>query len=409
MHPLAGKCKQWWYPMRQITLETDEAALTLLQTAFPDLSRNNIETLSQAAVYEEYLPRADICQEGEEGTTLYVLEQGEVDIIVHASDNQEILVDTIGPGTYFGEMAFLGETTRMATIRTRMPCRLLSIEERDFMLIAQTNPSLLRALLRQIIGHIRRTDRAVIQELNVKNATLRKTYAELEEQEELRTQFIATLSHELRTPLTSIKGYLGLIDSGAMKGDSLHVGLESIKRNVNKMVGHTNDLLILYEMHPKQPSFEYLEVADVLIESLNAARTVLNDYASPVTIDIQADVPKVYADRRGLTLALRALIENAFKYSPAHAPVAIQVACLDPNEVAISVSDEGIGIAPVDQARLFEPFFRLEKEESAATLYPGLGIGLTIAKFVLDRHNGRINIKSTVGLGSTFSLCLPKK
>lgn len=395
--------------MIETVVKPDERTLTLLQTAFPDLSRNNIETLSHAAVYTEYPARTDVCQEGEEGTTLFILDEGEVDILVHASDNQEILVDTIGSGSYFGEMAFLGETTRMATIRTRVPCRLLSIEEEDFMAIARANPSLLRTLLRQIIGHIRRTDRAVINELNMKNAALRKTYAELEEQEALRTQFIATLSHELRTPLTSIKGYLGLINGGAMKGDSLQVALDSITRNVNKMVGHTNDLLILYEMHPKKPSFEYLEVADILIESLNAARSVLNDYSSPVTIEIEPDVPKVYADRRGLTLALRALIENAFKYSATNSPVAIRVAVLESQEIAISVSDEGIGIAPADQMRLFEPFFRLEKEENAPTLYPGLGIGLTIAKFVMDRHNGRINIKSTLGLGSTFALCLPKK
>ncbi|MCA9901472.1 MAG: cyclic nucleotide-binding domain-containing protein [Ardenticatenaceae bacterium] len=395
--------------MTQLALKTDVATLNLLQTAFPDLSRNNIETLSRAAVYEEYPAFTDICQEGEIGTTLYILDQGQVDIIVHADDNQEILVDSIGPGNYFGEMAFLGETTRMATIRTRTSSRLLSIEEEDFMAIAQANPSLLRTLLRQIIGHIRRTDRAVIHELNVKNATLRKTYVELEEQEALRTQFIATLSHELRTPLTSIKGYLGLINRGAMQGDSLQVALDSITRNVNKMVGHTNDLLILYEMHPKKPSFEYLEVADVLIEALNAARSVLNDHSTPVTIDIKPDAPKVYADRRGLTLALRALIENALKYSPMDAPVALRVSYLEKDEVAISVEDQGIGIAAADQQRLFEPFFRLEKEESAPTLYPGLGIGLTIAKFVMDRHNGRIQIQSAVGQGSTFSLCLPKK
>ena len=395
--------------MTQIALKTDVATLNLLQTAFPDLSRNNIETLSQAAVYENYPAHTDICQEGEEGTTLFILDTGEVDIIVHAEDNQEILVDSIGPGTYFGEMAFLGETTRMATIRTRVPCRLLSIEEEDFMAIAHTNPSLLRTLLRQIIGHIRRNDRAVIHELNVKNDALHKTYAELEEQEQLRTQFIATLSHELRTPLTSIKGYLNLINRGAMKGDSMQVAMDSITRNVNKMVGHTNDLLILYEMHPKKPSFEYLEVADVLIEALNAARSVLNDHSTPVTMDITPETPKVYADRRGLTLALRALIENAFKYSSLHSPVAIKVSNLDTNEVAIAVADEGIGIDAADQARLFEPFVRLEKEESAPTLYPGLGIGLTIAKFVLDRHNGRIDIKSTPGQGSTFTLYLPNK
>jgi signal transduction histidine kinase len=394
--------------MTQIVAKTDEATLNLMQTAFPDLSRNNIKTLSQAAVYEEYPAHTDICREGEEGTTLFILDRGEVDIIVHASDQQEILVDTIGPGTYFGEMAFLGETTRMATIRTRMPCRLLSIEEEDFMAIAQANPSLLRTLLRQIIGHIRRTDRAVIHELNVKNAALHKTYNELEEQEAFRTQFIATLSHELRTPLTSIKGYLSLITGGAMKGDSLRVALDSITRNVNKMVGHTNDLLILYEMHPKRPSFEYLAVADVLIEALNAARTVLNDHSTPVTIEVDPDVPQIYVDRRGMTLALRALLENAFKYSLPNAPVAVRVSSLESGAVTIAVSDEGIGIALADQARLFEPFFRLEKEEGTSILYPGLGIGLTIAKFVLDRHNGRIDIQSTPGIGSTFTLHIPQ-
>ncbi len=390
------------------TNRADEATLALLQTAFPDLSRNNIESLSQAAVYVDYPAWTDIFQEGEEGTTLFILARGEVDIIVHTNDNQEILVDTIGPGTYFGEMAFLGETTRMATIRTRAASRLLSIEEEDFMAIAQTNPSLLRTLLRQIIGHIRRTDRAVINELNVKNAALRKTYAELEAQEQLRTQFIATLSHELRTPLTSIKGYLSLITGGAMKGDSLQMALDSITRNVNKMVGHTNDLLILYEMHPKQPSFENLAVADVLIEALNAARSVINDHTTPVTIDIDPELATICADKRGLTLALRALIENAFKYSPTHAPVSIQVSKGEDEAVAISVTDKGIGIASADQPRLFEPFFRLEKEEGAQTLYPGLGIGLTIAKFVVERHNGRIDLQSTPGQGSTFTLCLPQ-
>jgi len=393
--------------MTQTNVKIDEATLNLLQTALPDLSHNNIETLSQAASYEEYPARVDICREGEEGTTLFILESGKVDIIVHADGKQEILVDTIGPGTYFGEMAFLGETTRMATIRTRTPCRLLSIEEEDFMAIAQTNPSLLRTLLRQIIGHLRRNDRAVINELNVKNAALRKTYSELEEQEALRTQFIATLSHELRTPLTSIKGYLGLINSGAMKGDSMRVALDSITRNVNKMVGHTNDLLILYEMHPQRPSFEYLAVADVLIEALNVARGVLNDHDTPVTIEIDPDVPQASADRRGLTLALRALIENAFKYSPPNFPVNVKVSATD-DEIMIAVTDEGIGIDLADQARLYEPFFRLEKEEGANTLYPGLGIGLTIAKFVLDRHDGRIDLKSTPGIGSTFTLHIPK-
>jgi signal transduction histidine kinase len=387
---------------------TKDSTFDLLQTAFPDLSRNNIATLSKAAKLSTFPANFDVCREGEEGTSLYIIEEGEVDIIVHADDAQEILIDTIGPGTYFGEMAFLGETTRMATIRTRVDCRMLEIDEEDFMSIARTNPSLLRTLLHQIIGHIRRTDRAVINELNIKNAALQKAYGDLEEQEQLRTQFIATLSHELRTPLTSIKGYLSLINQGAMTGNSLKVALDSITRNVEKMVGHTNDLLILYEMHPKAPQYEYLNLPDVLIDALNAAKESLDEEPTGVKIDIAPDVPAVFADRRGLILAVRALLENAFKYSPDKTPICIRAFLVDDTEIAIAVEDKGIGIPQEAQGRLFEPFFRLEKE-GEAHLFPGLGVGLTIAKFVVDRHNGRIELQSTPGEGSTFTIYLPNQ
>lgn len=150
----------------------NNGTLDLLQTAFPDLSRNNIEWLSQAAHLRTFPAAFDICREGDRGTSLYILDKGEVSIIVHAEDEQEILVDTLGPSRYFGEMAFWGETSRMATIRTVTECKVVEIHQDDFMAIAHTNPSLLRTLLRQIIGHSQRTDRAVIKELNIKNKVM---------------------------------------------------------------------------------------------------------------------------------------------------------------------------------------------------------------------------------------------
>ncbi len=385
-------------------LETN--ALALLHAAFPDLSEENIHALSRAAYGRHYLAGEDICLEGEEGTSLFVIERGEVDIIVCADDQQEIVIDTIGPGSYFGEMSFLGGTTRMATIRARQDCRLLEIDHQDFMAVASSNPSLLRRLMRQIIGHIQRTDRAVIHELNVKNAALKEAYAHLEEQERMRTQFIATLSHELRTPLTAVRGYLALINQGAIQGDSLPAAMNSITRNVEKMVGLTNDLLFLYEMHPKAPEFAWLNLADVLIEALQGARKALEDEVTAVSLDIAPDVPPVYGDRQGLTLAVRAFIENAFKYSPDGTPVHIRAYSAG-DEVAIAVTDQGIGIPAGAQERIFEPFFRVERE-GTARLFSGLGVGLTIAKFMAERNNGRITVESAPNEGSTFTLYVPQ-
>ncbi len=388
-------------------VQENDRIFDLMQTAFPDLSANHIAELSKAAKEHTYPENFEICREGEEGSTMFILDTGQVDIIVHADDNQEILVDTLSHGSYFGEMAFLGETTRMATVRTRSECQVLEIGQESFMSIARTNPSLLRTLIRQIIGHIRRTDRAVINELNDKNEQLKKTYADLAEQEQLRTQFIVTLSHELRTPLTSIRGYLGLINQGAMKGASLQVALDSITRNVEVMVGHTNDLLFLYEMHPKAPEFEYLSVPDVLIEALNSARDTMQDEATAVTLDIDSDVSTIYADRQGLVLAIRAIIENAFKYSPDNKTITLH-AYREGKQVCISVKDQGIGIAQENIGKLFEPFYRVEKE-GGTKLFPGLGIGLTIAQFMVNRHNGTILVDSELGKGSTFTICLPPK
>jgi signal transduction histidine kinase len=385
-----------------------DETIQLLHIAFPDLSRKDIESLVQAAQERTFPAGFDIFEEGDEGNSLYIIESGEVSIIVHADDQQEIVVDTLRPTRYFGEMAFLGETSRMATIRTTTECRVIEISETDFMAIARTNPSLLRTLMRQIIGHIRRTDRAVINELNVKNAALQATYADLEAQEALRSQVIVTLSHELRTPLTSIRGYLGLINQGAMTGNSLKVALGSITRNVEKIIGHTNDLLLLYEMHPKSTDFEYLNAADVLIEALNTARATMEAETTRVTMDIAADVPEIFADRRSLVLAVRALLENAFKYSPDKTPVAIRAYRENGAGVAIAIEDQGIGIAEAELYRIFDPFYRLERE-GAAQLFPGLGVGLTIAKFVVDRHHGRITVSSTPGAGSTFTIILPHR
>lgn len=382
-------------------------AQILLQQTFPDMGRDDIEALLEAAAPQYYPAGVDICCEGELGDSMFILADGEVDVIVHANNKEEIHIDVVGAKNYFGEMALLGETTRTATIRARTPCQTLQISHVDFLPIAHSNPKLLRAMLRQIIGHLRTNDQAVIRELNVKNASLEQAYADLAEQEDLRTQFIATLSHELRTPLTAIKGFLGLVNQGAMQGESLKVALDSITRNVNTMVGLTNDLLILYEMRPVVSEFSYVHLPNILIEALNTARESVNGKAAGVTLDIAPALSNIFADKRSLVLALRALIENAFKFNPEQHPIHIHAYCSAENEVAIRVVDQGIGIPQKDQERIFEAFVRLEKEDSQQ-LFPGLGVGLTIAKYVVERHNGRLEVNSESGKGSIFTIYIPQ-
>ncbi|MCA9971045.1 MAG: cyclic nucleotide-binding domain-containing protein [Anaerolineales bacterium] len=387
------------------TIETTHAQ-QLLKQAFPAIGDEDSRSLSAMTSTGRYRPGQEIVREGEHGTTLYVLAEGDADIIVHTEDGQEILVDTIGAVGYFGEMSFFGESTRMATIRARTACRTLELEQASFMAVARANPELLQTLLAQIIGHLRRNDRAVIRELNVKSAVLQEAYADLAEQEELRSQFIATLSHELRTPLTSIQGFLGLISQGAITGESLKVALRSVTRNVEKLVALTNNMLILYEMYPGAPHYDYHNPTDIVVEALNAAQASAEGGTAQVRLDIASSLPEIYVDKQGVVLAVRALIENAIKYTPSKAPVEIRLYCPDETHVAIEVVDQGIGIPVEAFDRIFDPFFRLEQPGSQQ-LFPGVGIGLTIAKLMVGRHDGQIEVRSTLDEGSTFTILLP--
>jgi signal transduction histidine kinase len=380
--------------------------IALLHQAFPDLNEADIQSLNQAAVLRAHPAGNVICHQGDIGATLYILAQGEVHIFVRTDGDNELLVGKANPGDYFGEMALFGKTTRAATIRANTDCCLLEIDQDTFLPIASQNPALLRAVVAQISDHLRNNDRSLIAELKQKNIALQAAYANLAEQERLRTEFIATLSHELRTPLTSAQGFLHLINKGAIKETALRPAMDSITRNVEKMVGLINNLLVLYEMHLISPQFSHIPLSDLVHDALDEAPAMCDDGGPPGVLELPPGLPLVRGDKNGLVLAIRSLIENAFKFSPENTPVILRGQSHNGRGLRLDVIDQGIGIPIESHGRIFEPFYRLEGS-GASRLFPGLGVGLAIAKFIIDRHDGHIEVTSQPGHGSTFSVYLP--
>lgn len=381
--------------------------LALLQRTFPELGDAELLELERAAEMQVYPAGAILCRQGEPGTRLFIIGRGEAEIFVQADDNHEILVKRVYPADYFGEMALLSERPRAATVRATTPCLTLEIERETFIPIADHNPALLRALVKQLSDHLRNNDRSIINELRQKNLALQMAYADLAEQERLRTEFIATLSHELRTPLTSAQGFLHLITRGKLEGAGLESALESVTRNVEKMVHLINNLLVLYEMHLISPEFQVLSLAQVVQEALAEAQALLAEEEQlPVILESAADLPAIHGDWNGLLLAIRSLIENAIKFSPEKTPVRIRIYRLEESAIRVDVTDQGVGIPAEWQERIFDPFVRLEGA-GANRLFSGLGVGLAIAKFIVERHGGRIEVDSAPGRGSTFSVLLP--
>jgi PAS domain S-box-containing protein len=227
----------------------------------------------------------------------------------------------------------------------------------------------------------------------------------LRELQQRQEDLLYIVSHDLRTPLTVIHGHMGLLESALQQRQldgELAMNTSTIDRNVQRMTLMIQDLADMASLEGHQFT---LAPADVVLQTyipdlLARLRDILPMHR--VVTELPADLPAVRADYGRLERVLMNLLTNAFKYSAPETPVRIQASRHD-DEIVISVSDQGRGIAPKDLPHLFERFYRAGGERKAE----GIGLGLYIAKQLVEAHGGRIWVESEVGKGSTFSFTLP--
>lgn len=231
---------------------------------------------------------------------------------------------------------------------------------------------------------------------------LTKTRA-AQENERLRSALLDSVTHEFRTPLTSIKASVtGLLADSSLnqeqRNELLTVVNEETDR-LNRLVGEAAEMaqldahVVRLDLHPEAIS----EIVTSVVEDLRAA---LKEH--PVEVDIPADLPKVMADFQRIREVVRHLIENAAKYSPAGTPIRIS-SVQNGLHVSTSIADRGPGIDSLEQTLIFEKFYRGEKQRYAAG---GTGMGLAIAKVIVEAHGGTIAVVSQPGAGSVFSFDL---
>ncbi|MFQ5340271.1 MAG: response regulator [Anaerolineae bacterium] len=225
--------------------------------------------------------------------------------------------------------------------------------------------------------------------------------------DKMKSEFVSMVSHELRTPLTSIKGFTDLMlagDAGPLSNDQDEF-LKIVQSNVNRLVALIEDLLDVSRIEAGQITLQptSVNVGQVIREVAHSIRPQLSRKDQSLVVEVPKALPAAWGDRDRTTQILVNLVANAHKYSPDSSSITITARASD--ELHVSVSDTGQGIAPADQAHLFDRFYRAGRSTSYRS--GGTGLGLSIARSLVEAQGGRIWVDSVLGEGSTFSFTLP--
>jgi PAS domain S-box-containing protein len=224
--------------------------------------------------------------------------------------------------------------------------------------------------------------------------------------QEMQSVFISTVSHELKTPVALIKGYAGTLRREDVNWDVsvIRNSLEVIEDEADRLTELIENLLAASKLQAQQMQ---VDLDDAHLDKLAAQvveRFSTQTRSHRFELAFPPDFPVVQADEARIRQVLDNLVNNAIKYSPNGGTITIG-GQVDTNEVTIFVRDQGVGISSQDQERIFERFFRVDGALSRST--EGTGLGLYLAKAIVEAHGGRINVTSKPGSGSTFYFTIP--
>jgi len=224
-----------------------------------------------------------------------------------------------------------------------------------------------------------------------------------------KSDFVSTVSHELRTPMTSIVGYIDLIVKGVVGpvSEMQMSFLKRIKVNADRLTDLVNDLLDIsrIEQGRVELQLEALSMEEVIQQVVELVTPNIVEKDQSLQTVIPVGLPKAYGDPARLRQIMTNLIANAYKYTPVGGNITVY-AYVREAMMCIAVADAGIGIAPENQKRIFERFYRVE-DDPAVYEVSGTGLGLAITLSLIQMHGGSISLESELGEGSTFTFSIP--
>jgi signal transduction histidine kinase len=283
---------------------------------------------------------------------------------------------------------------------------VLNVESRWPNAFDEADVAALETLSGQVAVAIRNSK--LMGEVRQKAAELEKVNAELRRLDEMKADFVSMLVHDLRTPMTGILGSSEIIEElleGEVDARIMNL-VRIIPKESKRLIDLINNILDFYRLEDTgiKVSPAPLAVEALVREAYEGARVIADKQGVEFTTALPSGLPPIRGDEAKLLQVLSNLLGNALKFTPAGGAVIISAAAED-GMVAISVSDTGVGIPPAEIPHLFEKFktFRTDSDRRIR----GSGLGLYIARAIVEAHGGALSVESEQGKGSTFKFTVP--
>jgi len=224
---------------------------------------------------------------------------------------------------------------------------------------------------------------------------------------EMKNDFIATVSHELKTPLASMRVLVDTLLEGRVKDEAqVQHYLQLTAKENERLSRMIDNFLTFSRMERNKVAFTFVDAKPAVIASdaVEAIKTKYDSHDCQLTQEIPADLPDIQADHDAMVTVLVNLLDNACKYTTDQKQVSLRI-YPDDGDVCFAVSDNGIGLARRHLRKIFDRFYQVDSSLSRKA--EGCGLGLSIVKFIVDAHKGKISVESKSGGGSTFTVRLP--
>ncbi len=384
-------------------------------TLFQGIPDEDFEKIADKFSIQKYNAGEIILLENTIADALYIIVSGIVDVLKLGESsefNEELLIEKTS-GDFFGEMSIMDQLPRSASIRAKsQSVLLLRLQKEEFSAMCQTYPCMAYSVAKRISAIVREANSRYVASLETRNRALEKAYQKLQEaQNELLNaeklsaigKFASIIIHDIKNPLTNIRAYAELIEKKLSKvegvSSSLLRGTSVIMNEVDRLVVMTTELLDFTKgnISLDKEKVNFCEYLLELIENVQGRAEKNN-----IRISFESSAKEIFLliDKLKMQRVFLNLINNAMEAIGENGTIQIILESKKDDFVLWKIKDSGCGIPDTIANKIFEPFVSGKSN--------GTGLGMSIVKSFVEKHEGNISVKSKIGEGTEMIISLPK-